>query len=409
MSSLTVSSHGRVTLPANVVRELRNQPLNVTSFSRQHLLLTAEDDHPVCLTGVLGELGLPDLISFFNMFRKTGVLRFRLQGGEKALFFQDGEVVFATSTFPEEDLGEILFSLGKVDRATLDKARQFATSRTTIGKILVDKQAVGPKDLWLASRSQVETIVYQLFTYSEGSFSFELRAIDPDKVVRLSLSTQNLIMEGLKRVDERGLFMRVIGSLEMVPVATGAGAEGLSPAEQRLLEEITNGGGLTARELLRESGLGEFDCLRLLFQLLEKKRARMEPSAEIEIAGNLGEILKIYNGALMAMYGRISEHNPRFGNEVRYFIRDLPQPFSYLFRDVALGGDGAVDGGRIIRNLVGLEEGDKERLLADALNELLFMECLAARRDLPGDESVALVARVQEISRRVKELIGRNG
>lgn len=408
MSSLNVSSHGRINLPASAVRELRNQNLEITSFSRQHLLLTTEGEQQVCLAGLLGDLGLPDLISFFNMFRKSGILRFRLQG-EKKHFFQDGEVVFATSTFPEEELGEILFSLGKVDRATLDKARQFATSRTTIGKILVDKHVVDPKDLWLASRSRVETIVYQLFAYSEGSFSFEVRSIDKDQIVRLSMSTQNLIMEGLKRVDERGLFMRVIGSLELVPVATGAGDEGLSPAEQRLLERVTNGGGLNGKDLQRESGLGEFDCLRLLFQLIEKKRVRMEQAAEVEVEGNLGEILKIYNGALMAMYARVSEHNPRFGNEVRYFMRDLPQPFSYVFRDVALGANGAVDGGRIIRNLAGLEEGDKERLLSDALNELLFMECLAARRDLPSEESGELVARVQEISRRVKELIGRNG
>ena len=66
-----------------------------------------------------GSSAVVDLLSFFNMFRKTGILRFRLAGGTKALYFQQGEIVFATSTFPEEDMGEVLFELGKVEREVL--------------------------------------------------------------------------------------------------------------------------------------------------------------------------------------------------------------------------------------------------------------------------------------------------
>jgi len=405
--SLTISSHGRINLPAIVVRELRNQTLEARSFSRNHLLLTQGDESAVCLAGLLGPMSLPDLLSFFNMFRKTGILRFRLAGGEKALFFQDGEIVFASSSFPEEELGEVLFGLGKVSRETLDKARQFASSRNTIGKILVEKQVVAPRDLWEATRSQVEVIVYDLFSFNDGSFSFEPRSLENEQIVRLSMSTQNLIMEGLKRIDERGLFMRVIGSLSRVPVATGVGNEGLAPAQQRLLADIEQHPGLAANILLRQNGLAEFDGLRLLFSLLEKKRIRMDDPPEVEVSGVSGEILKIYNSALVVMFGKVVEHNQRFGQEVRYFLRDLPQPFSYLFRDVALSVEGAIDAGQILNNLQGLEEGDRQKLLADGLNELLFMECLAARRDLPHEESAELVARVQEISRRVKEFIGR--
>jgi hypothetical protein len=60
-----------------------------------------------------------------------------------------------------------------------------------------------------------------------------------------------------------------------------------------------------------------------------------------------------------------------------------------------------------LANLAGLEEVDKKRLLADSLNELLYMECLAARRELGAADSAELIQRVQEISRRVKTLIGR--
>ncbi|MEJ2200223.1 MAG: hypothetical protein P8X63_04305 [Desulfuromonadaceae bacterium] len=67
--------------------------------------------------------------------------------------------------------------------------------------------------------------------------------------------------------------------------------------------------------------------------------------------------------------------------------------------------DGSVDGGRLLSNLAGLEEGDKQRLLAEALTELIYMECSIARRDLPAGESRELLQRVQDVTRRVKSLL----
>ncbi|NIQ95601.1 MAG: hypothetical protein GWN87_16415, partial [Desulfuromonadales bacterium] len=79
---------------------------------------------------------------------------------------------------------------------------------------------------------------------------------------------------------------------------------------------------------------------------------------------------------------------------MQIFVRDLPQPYSYVFRDVTVAKDGSVDGGRIMANLDGLEEGDKKRLLADALSEVVYMECIAAKEKLPSEESAELIKRV---------------
>lgn len=407
MSPLTIDGSGRIALPPAALREIGARPLELTSHSPRHLLLTAgEAEEKVILSGLLGEIGAADLISFLNMFRKSGILCFALAGGSKELYFQNGEIVFAASTFPEEDIGEVLFTLGKVDRETLQKARQFVPGRATVGKVLVDKGVVASKDLWQATRHQVESIVYHLFTFAHGSFCFVTKTLGKEDTLRLSMSTQNLLMEGLRRVDERALYMRRIGSLDAVALPAKPPAEGRTPAEQRLLA-LVHAGARDVRELLRKSGMGEFDALRLLYQLMERGAVRLEELTTVPVAGELGEILAIYNGALTALYRRIVGTNPGFSQEVQLFLRDLPQPFSFVFRDVALQADGTVDGGRLVANLTGLEVEDKKRLLSDALNELLFMECLVARRELGAADSADLLQRVQEISRRVKNLIGR--
>ena len=103
----------------------------------------------------------------------------------------------------------------------------------------------------------------------------------------------------------------------------------------------------------------------------------------------------------------VSAKNPQFRDEASRFLRDLPQPFSYVFRQASLREDGSVDGGRILANLAGLEEGDKMRLLTDSLSELVYMECIAARRELGAADSAELIKRVQDVSQRVQTLIVR--
>ncbi len=405
MKQTSIDSSGRLALPFYAAKELGSRPLALASHSPGHLLVIDPESN-VQLAGRLGDIAMVDLMSFFNMFRKTGVLCLELKGGHKEIYFKLGEIVFATSTFVEENLCEILYEQGKLDRDALHKSRQLAGSQAQIGKCLVEKKIITAKDLWLASRYQVEVSIYNLFLATEGSFYYQEKEAEEDQVVRLSTSTQNLIMEGLRRIDERVLFMRQIRSLEAIPMPTDKELGSLSEPEQVLLEVIGRGR-LNVKSVLRRSGVAELEGLHLLHQLVGKGLVRMEDAPSFNVGGDIGEMLKVFNGVLALLYCRIIENNPRFNDELRNFLRAVPSPFSYVFRDVALLDDGSMDGGRVLANLAGLEERDKKKLLAEALTELVYMECHAARRDLGNTASAELLQRVQEILRRIKNILER--
>lgn len=408
MIQLKIDSSGSLKLPLTICGQLGDEPLEPLSTSGGHLLLgRCGTDSPVLVAGRLGEISVPDLLSFFNMFRKTGILNFEFEDGDKALFFQQGEIVFATSTFANEDLGEILFSLGKVERDALLEAYQLVRGKTTLGKLLVERGIVTPKDLWLAARSQVETIVFNLFAAHEGGFYFQSRDFDQEQSLRLSMSTQNMIIEGLRRQDEKALFMRRLISLDYFPVATGQKAGELGHGEARLFS-LALGGRYNARDLFRKGGLREFDGMRMLYNLVEKGLIQMEDAPATEIEGDLGQLLKIYNSLLATIFARLVKIRPGFAQEVTAFLCELPQPYSFVLRDVELLENGSLDGHRVVSNLAGLEEGDKKKLLADALSEVVYMETMAVRRELDAEQARPLVARAQEISTRVRDLIGRN-
>ena len=220
------------------------------------------------------------------------------------------------------------------------------------------------------------------------------------------MSTQNLIMEGLRRVDEKALFMRIIKTLDASPVFV-AGKPGLSSAEEAMLQDIQSHRH-SVRGVVRKSGCGEFEGLRCLYQLAQKGVVKIELPEVVVPEGKFGDLLTIFNGALSLLYKKIIEVAPHFSEEVNRFFRELPQPYSYVFRGIQLLDDGSLDGGKIVKNLDVLEEGDKLKLLADALNEVLFMECSMARRELGSADASELVQRIQQISQRVKEFTGKN-
>ena len=407
MGAIEIDNEGVIRLPEDIASGLKGGTLELVSGSPGHLFLSQPaESSAVLMSGILEAEGVADLLSFFNMFRRTGILTFELDGGSKSLYFQQGEIVYATSSFAKEDLGEVLFSLGKVERETLHQARRRAGGHTTLGKVLVDLGGVSPKDLWMAARIQVENIVYALFGETRGGFYFQSRAIEQEQILRLSMSTQNLIMEGLRRQDEAALFMRKILSLDFFPKATELEAVDLTQVEARLFGFIQPGN-LPAKDLFRKAGLPEFEGLRVLYELISRNLVRMEETPATEVDGPLGEILGIYNTLFRSLYRKLAERDHLPPGGLERSLRELPQPYSYVLRDVRFLADGALDGQKIVANLEGLEEGDREKLLADSLCEVAYIETMMLRKEMAADEARPLIAKVHEVTTKVRKLVGR--
>lgn len=396
--------NGRITLPAGIARELATSDLALASWSGRHLLLGHSE---VLLAGKLGEIAVADLLSFVNMFRKSGIMHFSLPDGAKDLVFVNGEIVHAASTVPEEDLGEFL-SAGVIDRELLIKMRQRAGGTPgELRRLLIDGGLVPPKEIWAATLTQIETIIYNLIPAPSGAFAFlKGGEVGGEELQGVVLSTQNLIMEGLRRSDERLLFLRRIPSLDGIPLPTGRPDANITPAEERILA-LAQPGRATVREVIARSGVSELEGLRLCYHLIERQLLTIDPPRTQPVSPEIGSLMAIMNGALAELCRKISPRNHGFVLELRCFLRDLPQPYSHVFRHVSVSAEGTIDSERVAANLAGLEEGEGRRLLVEAMDELLFMACHAARRDLGEADSAALVQRVREIGRRARQLIER--
>lgn len=168
------------------------------------------------LAGKLDELGLGEILQIVSLSRKTGVLSLKSKGRDGSVFFRHGQVVRATSSIYKQSLGEVLIQKGVIDLAVLRKALSYQHEngfRELLGVILVKNFGVSQEIIDEVIRDQIENVVFSLFGWVEGTFSFEVQTsvntIDGSKMDPLQfmldqgLNPQFLAMEGARIQDEK--------------------------------------------------------------------------------------------------------------------------------------------------------------------------------------------------------------
>ena len=159
-------------------------------------------DHELVLSAQVRAFPIADCLHLVHAAAKSGFLFFENEGHEKSVYLHRGEVVFASSNQIVDRLGECLLRSGVVTLEQHREAKRAYKPNTQLGKILVERSFITPRELWNGVKAQVEEIVRSLFSYGAGTVHFWEGEVRPDNVVRLSLPTRRLIAEGLRRRDE---------------------------------------------------------------------------------------------------------------------------------------------------------------------------------------------------------------
>src|SRR4030067_2699752 len=154
--------------------------------------------------GNLKTISFSDILQLVSTGKKIGRLLTTHVSQRKELYFKNGNLISATSSHTEEDMiGNLLVRMGKINKADLHKAVNLQQqSGRRIGAVLLELGLLTKAELAQYLKIQVEEIVYNLFSWSEGEFSFQDELKPPDDQILVNLETMNLIMEGTRRIDE---------------------------------------------------------------------------------------------------------------------------------------------------------------------------------------------------------------
>ncbi|MEE8257318.1 MAG: DUF4388 domain-containing protein, partial [Acidobacteriota bacterium] len=198
----------------------------------------------------------------------SGSLRVQVGRIRKAIYFLDGEIVYASSSLASDGFGERLLQQGRIGPAEYDQATALVEPGRRLGRILVDLGFLSENDVREGLKEQVVGIFQSLFSSTAGKFVFEKHVyVDEDYLVLVPTIPQ--ILQSVRKSDPS----RFLPLLE-APDATVASATvpqpdsiaWLLPQEQnliRLVQEET-----PIADLVASAGPQEPDRLRALTALI---------------------------------------------------------------------------------------------------------------------------------------------
>jgi hypothetical protein len=240
----------------------------------------------MALEGTIKDFGLPDIFQLIGLQRKTGLLTLKHEQDQVTVFFENGMVVNADSASKrlEDRLGNVLVKQGKLSRERLEDA--LTTQRQTLqrlGHILAASSAITTRDLRDALSVQVAQIVFRVFRWRDGRYQFNAAdTVDYDRENFVPMSTDFILMEGIRMVDEWPIIEKKIPSMDIVfkpavdpnSIEVGGGAEEeggserkrsaasssnkirLTPEEERIFRKVD--GTQTVQGIIDSVGTGVF-------------------------------------------------------------------------------------------------------------------------------------------------------
>ena len=166
------------------------------------------------LSGNLEDVSVADTLQFIHLGGRTGTLT--LSNGEAVaeIGFHQGRIVNAWGPGSKR-LGELLLEAGLIDQSALDSALKTQESeqpRRSLGQVLVGTDAIAADAMYRAVEQQIERTVYDLVTWTHGTFRFvldevkgidEIAAVPGDVIRHLNLDTQMVLLDALRIFDER--------------------------------------------------------------------------------------------------------------------------------------------------------------------------------------------------------------
>lgn len=173
------------------------------------------------INGVLEDLPLADVLQFIHLGRRTGTLFMWRDDEQRAeIGFHDGRIVGAWAP-GHRKLGDLLVEAGLLSNGQVEAALDIqlrVEPPRSLGRILVDSGAVRRDQIHHVVREQVKTTVFDLVTWRQGHFHFEVDELDPpddfsvepDEVLGdLDLNTQMLLLEATRLFDEKNRARKV--------------------------------------------------------------------------------------------------------------------------------------------------------------------------------------------------------
>jgi hypothetical protein len=238
----------------------------------------------MALQGTLKDFSITEIIQLIGQQLKTGVLRIRRGKDLVELHFVDGMIVHVYSNYrgKKDLIGEILVKAQLITEEQLERVLRIQKETLKyLGEILVELQLLTKDHVLKVISTQIYETIYDLFWWEDGTFNFDLKLVESYKKIPFALSTEQVLLNILRMVDEWSEIEKKVYSPNLVfrkvlvlkektldPLSSQGYLKEKLTSEQELIYNLVDGT-RTVQEIIDRSLLGKFNASDILGDLME--------------------------------------------------------------------------------------------------------------------------------------------
>ena len=233
------------------------------------------------IRGDVEVLGISNLLQMLSLNRCEGFLTITQEGQKKVIHFLGEGIRLVSGARRTNPLGEILIRTGRLTRDQLDEllAEQRRTG-TPLGELVSARGVLEKSVISSALREQVAEEIYDLFTWTDATFSFSETPDGPSAPehgplaqVVLDTSMMSIMIEAARRVDELARIQSIIPDVRLVPERLELPAVLDDPSlDRNAIEDLLPlvDAQRTVGHIIEESLFPKFTVLRTLYGLAQR-------------------------------------------------------------------------------------------------------------------------------------------
>lgn len=157
------------------------------------------------LQGTLSTMSLPEVLMWISQFQKTGTLEIHTGNSVGTMAFENGLLVFSSSSNPERTLGRLLIKYGIVTEEGHKRARELRKTKSiAVAKALLELEMVTEEQMAKFLRKKAEGELYVLFDLREGEFTFTERDLPNLELLPIRVDVSRMLLRVTQHKDESG-------------------------------------------------------------------------------------------------------------------------------------------------------------------------------------------------------------
>ncbi len=224
------------------------------------------------IEGDLKSINFASILQLIAQEKLTGVLKIRRKNEVVDIGFIEGQVTGAFFEKGEktERLENYLVRSGFIKKNLFEMIKEIhEETKRPIMNIIIDDKYLTIEEIERIIKFKIQEVIDEVFTWQEGEFKFEQGAvIYPKSLIKIRLSTENIVLESARRFDEWPRIVSQITSPDLVFKKIEKPELKLKLPEDELRVLSLIDGHRSVNDLIDISGLGKFHTYSCLYHLL---------------------------------------------------------------------------------------------------------------------------------------------